>query len=224
MNKPILARTLALVLAICAFAAVPEAKAKRAHVKKAAHTTLPPKKHQASGKPDTASSSWKPDAKLLSHLEPEKDFGDFSLRLPAGYVVEEHDMSTPEAHITGYLAKGPKRTEGSFPVIFIVVGTASSGYNTGSAEALLNGNEVINGKSDLVKSDFQDGEANGLQMVRQYFKYPLKPGSSRLLHGFHYATTDGQTDAIVAAMDAEPDNATTLPLAEASALTLHKTP
>lgn len=224
MNKSVISRTLVVGLAIGTLSAV-HAGAKPAHGKKAGHKAATAKKHPApvrSGASDLA--QWKPDADLLAQLQPEKTFGAFRLRLPVDYTVEEQDMSTPKARITGYLAKGPTRADGSFPVLMVIVGAAGPGFTTGSAEHLLNGNDVINGQPGLVKSDMQDGEAGGLQLVRQYFKYLLRPGSSRLLHGFQYATTDGQTDAVVAALDPEPYNADSLPLAEAAALTLHRTP
>ncbi len=217
LNKPALFRLTALVLTAAALAAVP-AGAKPAHGKKAA----PARKRPAPAK--AAASSWKPDAKLLALLQPETQLGPFSMRLPAGYTVQRDDVSNPTTQVSRFFATGPKRAEGSFPVIFVLVGVATPGYRTGSADGLLDGNVVINEKPGLVKSGFEDSEANGLIMVRQYFKYPARPGSGRLFHGFHYATTDGTTDAIVAAMDIEPGNADTLPLAEAAALTLHKTP
>jgi hypothetical protein len=224
LNKPMLFHAVALALAAGALVAAP-AGAKPAHGKKAAHRTTPAKKYPAAvspGVPDVG--QWKPDADLLAQLQPERSFGAFRLRLPVDYTVEEQDMSTPKSRITGYLAKGPTRTDGSFPVMIIFVGVAAPGLSTGSADGLLNGNQAINGMPGLVKTNMQDGEANGLQLVRQYFKYLLRPGSSRLEHGFQYATTDGQTDAIVAALDPEPYNDTTLPLAEAAALTLHRAP
>lgn len=218
LNKPALFPLTALVLTAAALAA--PGWAKPAHGK-AAHKAAPAKKRPAKA---ADSSEWKPDPKLLALLQPETQFGPFSMRLPVGYTVEQHDMSDATTRVTGYLATGPKRAEGSFPVIFVLVGVATPGFRTGSADHLLEGNQVINEKPGLVKSGAEDGEVNGLVMVRQYFKYPAKPGSDRLFHGFHYATTDGTTDAIVAAMDIEPGNADTLPLAEAAALTLHKTP
>lgn len=224
MNKSVISRTVALVLAVGTLSTV-HAGAKTAHGKKAGHKAATAKKRPPSVRSGGAEAAqWKPEAAPLAQLQPETQFGAFRMRLPAGYTVEEHDMSTPQQHITGYLATGPKRAEGSFPVIFVFIGVAAPGFSTRSADGLVEGNAVINEKPGLVKSSLEDGEANGLQMVRQYYKYPARPGSSRLFHGFHYATTDGQTDALVGAMDIEPDNATTLPLAEAAALTLHKTP
>jgi len=215
---------IALILAVGALPAV-HAGAKPAHGKKAAHKAATAKKRPPSVHSAGADAAqWKPDADLLAQLQPETQFGAFRMRLPAGYTVEEHDMPTPQQHLAGYLATGPKRAEGSFPVIFVFVGVAAPGFSTRSADGMVEGNPVINEKPGLVKSSLEDGETNGLQMVRQYYKYPARPGSSRLFHGFHYATTDGQTDALVGAMDIEPDNAATLPLAEAAALTLHRAP
>lgn len=222
MSKPVLSRMIALILAVGALPAA-HAGATPAHGKKAGHKATA-RKRPPSVSSGAASLGWKPDAKLLSQLQPETQFGAFSMRLPAGYTVEKHDMGDPTTQVSGWLAQGPQRADGLFPVIFVLVGVAAPGFRTGSADGLLDGNAMINEKPGLVKSGFEDGEVNGVQMVQQYFKYPIRPGSSRLFHGFHYATTDGQTDAIVAGMDVEPDNTTTLPLAEAAALTLHKTP
>jgi len=217
------ARVTALALTSTLLIVAPTA-AKPAHGKKAAHKATVPKKRPPAHSSASDTGKWKPDPDLLAQLQPERSFGAFRLRLPLDYTVEEQDMSTPKSRITGYLAKGPTRADGSFPTMIVFVGVAAPGLSTGSADGLLNGNQAINGMPGLVKSAFQDGEVNSLQVVRQYFKYLLRPGSSLLEHGFQYASTDGQTDIIVAALDPEPYNATTLPLAEASTLTLHRTP
>ena len=62
-----------------------------------------------------------------------------------------------------------------------------------------------------------------MELNRQYFKFPADPGSPHFIHGLNYATIDGNIFALVGAIDAEPYNATILPLVEAAALTLHRT-
>lgn len=190
--------------------------------KKPAHKASSARKHPHPARPDAdTASQWTPDAKLLSQLQPERQFAGYSLRIPIGFTVEEHDPGpSPKGQITQFLVKGPTRPDGTFLAIFVTVGVAAPGFATGSTDALLAGNDVINGKEGLTKSDPQDGMIDGLSVTRQYYKYPSDSG---WIHGFHYATTDGHTDAMVAAMDAEPHNVASLPLAEAAALTLHKT-
>jgi hypothetical protein len=212
----------ALLLIVGLVGPAARAGAPTSHAKKAAHRPAT-KKAVSSGTGDAP--AWRPDAKLLSQLQPERQFAGFSMRVPLGFTVEEHDHDPLAAgQITQFLVKGPTRADGTFLAIFVTVGVAAPGFDTGSTDTLLAGNSVINSKEGLTKSEPQDGQTDGLSMTRQYFKYRFDPGSSHWIHGFHYATTDGHTDAMVAAIDAEPYNATSLPLAEAAALTLRRTP
>ncbi|MEO7720103.1 MAG: hypothetical protein ABIY70_28270 [Capsulimonas sp.] len=167
-------------------------------------------------------STWIADPKLVVQLDQATNFGSYSLRLPVGYTIEEHDMSTDRAAITGYLAKGAPRKDNTFAVIFVVVSEAKPGFAPTDLETILNGNPFLNGKAGIVKTDAESGTIGPLSAMRQYYKYPAQEGSTHFLHGFHYASVSGQSTIIVAAMDAGPHHAKSLPLAEAAALTLHK--
>lgn len=131
-------------------------------------------------------------------------------------------MSTEIATITGYSAKGASRADGSFPVLFVIVSEAKPGAAPTDLETILSGNPFLSGKTDIVKSSPESGSIGDLAAMRQYYKFPVTPGSAHFLHGFHYASATGQNAIIVAALDGEPYSAKTLPLAEAAALTLQK--
>ncbi len=206
------------------FASATQAKAPVSHSKKAIHK-----------KADIGDSSqWKPDPKLLSQLGPARQFGGFSMRVPVGFKSFTPKTLSDRGSITSYTLKSPTRSDGTFLILFVIIGSAASGYHTGTPDELLNSNGGLDGKPNLTKSDIENGKANGLELSREYFKYTASltdlyaryhadTNDSHIIHGFHYVTTDGQTDAIVVAVDAEPYNATSLPLAEAAALTLRRT-
>ena len=192
--------------------------AKPAQTKSNAHKPAAAKPEADSG----ATPVWTPAPKLVGQLDQATQFGSYRLRLPIGYAVEQQDMSTDIAAITGYIARGAPRTDGTFAVVMVIVSEAKPGSAPTDLETILNGNPFLSGKSDLVKSKVEMGLIDALTAMRQYYKFPVMPGSAHFLHGFHYASESGQNAVIVAALDAEPYYTKTLPLAEAAALTLHK--
>lgn len=184
-----------------------------------------PKRHAAKPAPHPKSADagvWTPDPKLLSQLEPEQAFGPYQMRIPAGYTVKNFDVPATGAKVAGFLLTGPVRPDHTAPQMRVIVMVAQPGYVTRSVDKLLKMDDVLDATPGLVKSPTEDGQGSGLQLSRQYFKYPSEVHAGRRMHGFFYATTDSRSDARMEAVDAEPDSATTLPLLEAAALTLHK--
>ena len=222
----LLFRAAAVLLVGGLFASATQAKVPTSHSGKARY-----KKANTSD-----ASQWKPDAKLLSQLQPERQFGSFSMRIPVGFTAwPPKTASLNQGQTTLYAVKGPNRPDGSFLLILIVTGSSNPGYHTTSVDGLINSTALLNNKADVKKSEIQIGEV-GMELAagRQYFKYTDKainmfpkyrgdPNMSLAAHGLAYATTNGQTDIVVAAIDAEPYNATSLPLAEAAVLTLRRT-
>lgn len=144
------------------------------------------------------------------------------MRVPAGYTVKNFDVPATGAKVVGFLLSGPTRPDGITPQMRVIVMVAQPGYVTRSVDKLLKMDPDLDATPSIVKSPTEDGQGSGLQLSRQYFKYPSQNNPGRQIHGFFYATTDSRSDARVEAMDAEPDSAATLPLLEAAARTLHK--
>lgn len=208
---------LALTLALCIPIAPAQAKAAK-HPKKAAHR--PVAKHQTSNTADANPSDWKPDPKLLSQLEPERSFDAYTMRIPRGFTVEEKEQTSEKGKVTFFMIKGAKRPDGTMPEMTVITGTiASAAYVAVSADALLNMNLGLDGKSSLVQSETEDGQIGDLEASRQYFKFAEK---GHTIHGFGYATTDGHTNAQIIVGEQEPYSMTFLPLAETAARTLRK--
>lgn len=90
----------------------------------------------------------------------------------------------------------------------------------GTAAQVMDGDGYIHSKAGLVKTPPQAGQVNGLKAVRQYFKFMGSDGHER--HGFHYVVMDGSKRSLIVVVDEEPHSKTSLPLAEASVLTLRK--
>lgn len=84
----------------------------------------------------------------------------------------------------------------------------------------MDGDGYIHGRAGLVKTKPLAGHINGLKAVRQYFRFLGSDGHER--HGFHYVVIDGARRSLFVVVDQEPYSKTSLPLAEASVLTLCK--
>lgn len=184
-----------------------------------------PKRHAAKPAPHPkagAAGAWTPDPKLLSQLEPEQAFGPYMMRVPTGYTVKDVEVPATGAKATGFLIAGPERADGIAPQMHVVVLVAQPGYVTRSVDKLLKMDPDLDATPGIVKSPTEDGQGNGLQLSRQYFKYPSQAHPGRQIRGFFYATTDSRSDARMEAMDADPGSAASLALLEASVRTLRK--
>ena len=210
MHKPTTnaALGLALTLAVGASANKPVPK----------HHAAKPASHSRAD----AAGAWTPDPKLLSQLDPAQSFGPYLMRVPTGYTVKNFDVPATGAKVVGFLLTGPARPDGTAPQMRVIVMVAQPGYVTRSVDKLLRMDPVLDATPGLVKSPTEDGQGDGLQLSRQYFKYPSEVKAGRKMHGFFYATTDSRSDARMEAVAAEPESATDLPLLEAAARTLHK--
>lgn len=211
----------ALALAACVPAGPALAKTK-AHGRGAAHKTTKAAKPRPAGGAD-AGAAWKPDAKLLSQLQPERAFGSYLMRVPPGYTVEENSLESEKGQIVRFYLKGPSRANGSSPQMFISTALANTGYVTVSVDRLFKSDKLLDDKANVARSGVQDGSDGALDLSREYFKFQDSTDKMQWVHGFHYAATDSRSNVLIIFGDEEPDVKTTLPLAEAAVLTLRKT-
>lgn len=208
---------IAVALAICLPAGPCLAKAAKSHGKPAAHKAA---KHPQAKSAD--SSSWKPDAKLLSQLQPEQAFGSYLMRIPKGYTAEEKIMDTEKGQVAFYTFKSPANADDSKPQMFIITALAGPNYVASSVDTLFKGETFLDDKPGLTVTDVQDGSNGALDLSREYFKFQDNTDKMQWIHGVRYASTDSRTNIQIIFGDQEPNNKTTLPVAEAAVLTLHK--
>lgn len=175
-------------------------------------------------------SSWNPDPSLLDKLAPATQIDSFSLRLPTGFT-EAHKAEKPIGNGTmkQYIYVGQKRQDGEASIIFvhtllgIPMNTASGTQSM--LDKMLDNVEATTtmGKPELVMSKRAYRQGSDLPLVREYFKYTDGEGKDKVtMHGFHYGGVTDMGAVLVTGLDAEPFNKVSLPLSEASALTLHK--
>ncbi len=106
------------------------------------------------------------------------------------------------------------------PTMFVMALSFPPSDVPSTAAQVMDDDGYIHGKAGLVKTPPQAGRVNGLKAVRQYFKFTGSDGHER--HGFHYVVMGGSKRSLIVVMDEEPYSKTSLPLAEASILTLWK--
>ena len=76
---------------------------------------------------------------------------------------------------------------------------------------------------NFTESPAQDGHINGIVFKRMYFKGIVSgQAGTRMAHGFAYVAIDGKSILNFQAEDVEPYSDDTIPIAQASVLTLHK--
>lgn len=176
------------------------------------------------------SSEWNPNAALLNKLAPESQFDTYALRLPLGFTQVDKTIQPAGSAILKQLTyAGQKRSDKTFPVVTVLTlsnlpVTTSAGERAQLDKALDNVEQTTTeGKPNLVISPREYGEANGLPLVREYFKFSqTDEGRTTFIHGFYYACITRTSALLFSSFDAEPYNKMSLPVAEAAALTLHQ--
>ena len=219
-------KLLCVLLALCTPAVGANAGPASTH-KKPAHKKAAPAKQNAQ-KPvppadtsDVPDSVWKPDPALLSKLGPEQTFGPYAMRLPIGYTAKSQTFSSDKAQVTAYELSGLKRKDGKSAHLIVLVAVAQPGFTTKNFESLLMINKALN-VPDMVKSDMEIGEINGISVARQYYTSPSTATNPIIGRAFQYVDSEGSSFVIMASFDDEPYSTDTLPLCEAAVRTLRK--
>ena len=211
--------------AAASFMCLASAGAKQTSHAKAHHTTRPAAASQSAN-----SGEWNPNAALLNKLATESQFDAYALRLPLGFTqVDKTVQPVGSATLKQLAYAGQKRSDKTFPIVTVLIlsnlpVTTSAGERAQLDKALDNVEQTTTeGKPNLVISPREYGEVNGLPLVREYFKFSqIDEGHTTFIHGFYYACIMGTSALLFSSLDAEPYNKTSLPVAEAAALTLHQ--
>ena len=170
------------------------------------------------------------DAKLTRQLGPEETVGDYGIRPTAGYT--DLRMTLPGNQAGGSDHGGGLRcvwtglagAGGVSPYLQMDVSTEDrvAGSGVSSADGVQIGFEVAaRNHTDMIYSPVETGTINGLGLSRGCWKgYGQKTG--KCFHGLVYARVMAPNVVTVVGRDAEPSSRRSLPLLEASALTLRK--
>lgn len=166
---------------------------------------------------------WTASPVLTARLAPPSNVGHWSLRMPKGckLSISHNTNGFIQSAYTWPVRKDKSVT---FLVIDYFEGTLPQpdGPEAKLRETLANIDaHTIDGKSDLVTSDPEYCEANGVSTIRQYFKYV--DDVHEKVHGLAYIFLDARGLLTVSGIDSEPYSSKTIPLIEAAALTVHAT-
>jgi len=195
--------------------------------RKAVHHIAPARKSHAAAKaaklPPAPEQDWFPDPTLAAQLGTETAFGVYTLRLPPGLTFIDQHRNFYTRHVEdATVYAGEPRPDGSRLQFFVTV--ASAGTNaifTANATELMQrmDDKIFAHANAPIKSASVYGRINGLETLRQYFRIGGKNGP---VHGFQYWMAGPTSAIVVVVMDTEPHSTESIPLAEASVLTLNK--
>ncbi len=163
---------------------------------------------------------WQPDRKVVAKLASTKRFKDFSIRPPTGLVLEQKSQSGDGHVMLGYYWRKPhgKSIVGNMMVTIFDTPLPVSPEQAVNdwVEKTVSVNITV-----VTQSTIESGTIHDVAFARAYYKGPLK-ATGATAHGFVYiGITDSHT-YIIEAIDTEPANAKSLPLAEASTLTFRE--
>lgn len=171
-------------------------------------------------------NTWQQNTALLSQLAPEDDVQEFSIRPPLGYNFNQDSKERDVDTVFIYDWSGVSRSDGSAPELQMQLtklkpDSVAIGAMDDRMDDLFK--DMKKDAPWIQESPYQHGLINDMSFVRSYFKDgPGAPAGQPINHGFVYKTTsnDGKYLITIIAHDTEPNNTTTLPLLEASVLTL----
>ena len=168
--------------------------------------------------------AWVSQEKLSSQLGPEEQVGGYGIRPPVGYTLERISLDAPDGSGTRCIWTGPAHAGGVTPYLQIDVGAD----NGGASSHLSSDNDVRIGfeaaaqnHTGMIYSPLEQGTINGLSFSRGYWKgYGQLTG--KRFHGLVYARIASPSVITILGRDDEPSYHNSIPLLEASALTLRK--
>jgi acetyl esterase/lipase len=177
---------------------------------------------EVSSRPKAEPAAWTPDAAKLTELADRKEIPQnpgCSIQPPKGYEQQPF-QGRPGVPLTGARWNSPRRSDGTQTQLLVVIGRRPPAEKPAPLDQFaidfLKSREQHVGP--LQKQPIEYGTINGLPVgrVRWSAEHPV---TKRKTHGFVYVATPGQLDIMIDSQDIEPYQASTLPLAEAAALT-----
>ena len=164
------------------------------------------------------SASWAPEPLLLEQLDAEAVESVFSIRPPRGYQLIKQ-AGPNGSSVFGW--KREQRSDGVSPYLMVSVapippGNYSSENLDQALDAFLGG--VQRRRTNWTQTPAEHGRIGSQEFVRATWS-GIEPSRNLQMHGFSYVTATREAIIQIASQDVEPYWATTLKLAEASALT-----
>lgn len=170
--------------------------------------------------PPTA-AAWPPSKALVSQLAPAAVAGAYQIQPPKGDTRE--NQAGPDGSAIAAWA-GPPRADGTRPYVMLLMMSPPAGEGNKYtlvqvAAKLLAG--VQRRRKDWKQTPPETGTVNGLTFVCT--RWSGKDAvTGRAMQGFSDVAHDGKSFIQLSSRDADPHSKTSLPLAEASALTFKK--
>jgi hypothetical protein len=188
---------------------------------------VPPADAQSSSEaPVGTAPAWVSNPVYAKQLGPAVKVDNFSISPPAGYRLEKTQKKGKFNIHDEFKWVSPKRADGSTATFRVEVYNWLPGVpDDGTSEQwLTRGLGVLNKSSrNPVHSPITEGEINGMDFARAYWKENPKPSDKGpASHGFEYISSQGPILISVICGDIAPHYKSTLDLMEASALTLHE--
>ena len=167
---------------------------------------------------------WASSPSLSSRLGPEELIGGYGVQPPAGYTLERFSLNAPDGSGSRCIWTGPAHADGVTPYLQIDVGADNGDASSrlSSADGVRIGLEAAaQNHSGMIYSPLEQGTISGLSFSRGYWKgYGQKTG--KRFHGLVYARIASPTVITILGRDDEPSYRNSLPLLDASALTVRK--
>ncbi len=177
----------------------------------------------AHGQAAPSAQQWSPDKDLLENLAPAKALGGYTIRPPKGYQMQQAPANAP-AGVKMHAWAGEPRKDGTKPSVLVMFLTPPSGEAPKMtleqlAERMLGG--VKRRRTNWKQGEPEIGMVNGIKFVRVRWT-GNEPALNADMEGFVYVAQDGNTILQLTSQDTVAEAKKTLPIAEASVLTLKK--
>jgi hypothetical protein len=163
---------------------------------------------------------WEPAKALLEDLGPETAVGPYRLRPPRTYSLVKQG-GVGKIPLTGWA--GPRRPDGTAPILFVAVAPVAPGERDLSLEQFLQ--KFLEGlrtqfeDADIVQTE--RGRLGGLDFIRTRVQ-GVVPKVRKRGFGFIYLARDGDTGVVLFYLDVAHRFHETVGLVETSALTFRK--
>ncbi len=166
-----------------------------------------------------SAGAWSPDKASLRQLKPAESVGKYQIRPPAGSTVQRKSASDGSRASIWAGAARPDQTRPSF-MVFFVSPPPGSKYTLSQVFNILQ-SVTRHNYSHWTQTPTQQGTVSDLRCLRCYWQ-GTKIEDGRPQHGFSYLLDDGGKFVQLTSRDADAYQKSTLPLAEAAALTFKK--
>jgi len=169
-----------------------------------------------------APKAWVPNRTLQAKLAAVQRAGAFELQPPADYELQTHPAPHGAALEAWVSAPRPDGTRCYLMLLTLHGPAGGKKYKLQEVE-----NKMLAGvrrrRSSWKQSPSESGTINGVSFIRTYWK-GADAQTGQMMHGFSYVARDGSGFLQLSSQDVEPYNTETLPLMEASALTVRRLP